>query len=1270
MWRLAHAAAPHAYRVRCTLRATDPWDFARVQEALQRVSERHEILRTDFRTLAGMTLPLQTPGNPQQAFPCLSIEPSSPPECFAHVDGHELSLSLSALCADGPTCLLMVAELVDAYSGKALAGDPLQFCDLAEWQHELLEDDAGEHDLWHGAVPTLSEPASGALPALKRKDGLLFSPAEWTIDLPPQAIENLGGIGAAHDIALSDLLLAAWTLLLWRLGNRTPVAFVADGRGDPDLDSALGPLARALPLLAQPQGFQSFLDLAREVVKSRESVCVIEHYVAPLASDASARFGFAPLAVPKLQDGFSLSRLSVRAEDFLVSLTARLHAEGTVFLAFDYDDSSLNEAAVSRLAEEYSALLISIAADPHAAIEQLNILGLHEREQVLQTFQGKTTSGPGEWQPVHRQVMQKWRYDRATVALQYGDISLTGDALVAQVERLAKHLAQRGVGYESRVGILLPRCIELVVAILAILETGAAYVPLDPNYPADRLNYMLADSNVELVITSSDLKKWHLDAATLQTICLDEDGPPDVHASIPDAGACAGTDVVYLLYTSGSTGRPKGVVIPHSALANHMDWMGRELPLLTSDVVLQKTALSFDASVWEFFAPLLAGARLVLAPPGAERDPQLLIAAIRTHGITIVQMVPTLLRMLLDEPEFSKCTSLRRVCCGGETLSPDLAHRFQVAMPGVELVNLYGPTESTIEVTSHQIQTGESSVSIGRPIDNARIYILDSFGAPLPIGVVGELHIGGAVLAKGYHNQPGLTAERFLTDPFHGYGNARMYRSGDIGAWREDGRLDYFGRGDQQIKLRGFRIEFGEIEAVAEAHTDVLRAAVTVTRDDGDIDQLICCYVLRSGTSLDPASLKTHLQRSLPEYMVPNWCIEISALPTTPAGKLDRLSLSNMRPALSGVSGTPRDPIEMRLVQIWEDVLKVYPIGIDANFFDLGGHSLLAVRLMSEVQREFGANLPLASLFAAQTIALQAGLLRNSDLQQDQILVPIRNTNKSKPPIIFVHPTGGAVLCYSDIARHLGDYPIYGLQDPGLQGEAKYESVEELAQLYIDRIEPLVGDHPYFLAGWSSGGVIAYAMASKLVARGRRVGMLAMIDSTAAEDLVAPPDIQRLLLSIARILAYHGGFELPTISSLSHKRALEDLLSLAKRAGVLPGDAELAQVERLFDVFRRNVEAIGRYRPPSFPRRALLLKATKPIPDALVGAAVQKPSELPAAGWERLCNVVVAEVGADHMSIVTEPHARSVASILLNEANEASRIYELDRQVMFPMLGV
>jgi thioesterase domain-containing protein/acyl carrier protein len=593
-------------------------------------------------------------------------------------------------------------------------------------------------------------------------------------------------------------------------------------------------------------------------------------------------------------------------------------------------------------------------------------------------------------------------------------------------------------------------------------------------------------------------------------------------------------------------------------------------------------------------------------------------------------------------------------------------------MRGAELINLYGPTETTIQVTAEKVQAGEDQVPVGRIIDNVRIYVLDPHGNPCAVGVRGEIHIGGASLAKGYVNQPDLTAERFVPDPFTAAPSARMYCSGDIGAWRADGRLDFFGRADGQVKLRGFRIEFGEIESVAHALPGVINVAVAVTRDpDSEIDQLICCYTQNEAAPVDPQALKQHLARSLPEYMVPNWCVAVEAMPLTPSGKIDRKAVAQTKINVPGAANQqPRDPTELRLESVWENVLNVHPVGIDNNFFDLGGHSLLAVRLVAEVKREFGHDLPLASLFSAPTVALQAELLRQASVQADPVLAPIRNGSNDGCPVFFVHPTGGSVLCYRELARGLGDHPVYGLQDPGLESIAEYDSVEELAALYIKKIAPVVGDKPWCIAGWSSGGVIAYEMANQILAAGKPLGMVAMLDSQAVTGPGSSTDDLRLVRAITRLVSYQSGIEALEKDQVSLDNALDQLLDLARRTGVLPQSAGREQVDRLFNVFRRNVDVIGRYRAPAFHRRVLLFKATRPMHESVRNAAIHTQSDLPSFGWENLCNVVTHHVGADHLSIVSEPAAASVASQLLNEICEADRIHTLDNQVMFMMLGV
>ena len=733
-------------------------------------------------------------------------------------------------------------------------------------------------------------------------------------------------------------------------------------------------------------------------------------------------------------------------------------------------------------------------------------------------------------------------------------------------------------------------------------------------------------------------------------------------------------DLAYLIYTSGSTGQPKAVAVSHAALANHMRWMLRDLPLHEGDAVLQKTAISFDASVWEVFAPLMAGARLVLAAPGVERDPEAMLQTLVDFDITVLQLVPSMLRMLVAQPEFAACPRLRRLCCGGEVLDAELARQVLAALPaGAECINLYGPTEATVQVVFERVNANDETVAIGRPIDNTRIYVLDEYLQIQPIGVRGELYVAGASLAQAYYQRPALTAERFVTDPFWVTGSAheRMYRTGDLAAWRADGRLDCFGRADRQVKLRGYRIELGEIEAIVIAQPEIIMAVVVVDRDAANIDQLLCFYTLKTGARLDAAELKQRLSAALPEYMLPNWLIAIDAFPYMPNGKVDNKALLKLRPSNTATSQAPRDTLEMRLERIWESVLHVAQVGVNSNFFDLGGHSLLAVRLMAEIEKEFGYRLPLTSLFSASSIAAQAELLRNETLQLDPVLIPIRMGKSEYSPIVLVHPTGGSVLCYRDLVSGLTtERPVVALQDPGLVGEADYQSVEELAALYLDKIQPLVKDQRYLLAGWSSGGIIAYEMARQALARGYEIAFLCLIDSQVAPLAEAAPPRDRLLRSISRLIAYKADIACPDLSGLPFEQALQALLNLAREADFVPPHADEKEIARLFKVFEKNVTVIGRYSAGSLPRRTLLMKATQALPDAIREAAVHYSSEDRHLGWDKLCFVKVRDIHGDHMSMMEAPRVNAVIEALDQELKEVERLHGLGRQMLMPMLGL
>nr|WP_276604317.1 amino acid adenylation domain-containing protein [Nannocystis pusilla] len=574
-------------------------------------------------------------------------------------------------------------------------------------------------------------------------------------------------------------------------------------------------------------------------------------------------------------------------------------------------------------------------------------------------------------QCVHQRFEEQAARTPHAVALVFGVRQLTYRELDERANQLAHHLRELGVGPEVRVALCVERSLEMLVGLLAILKAGGAYVPLDPGYPQDRLAFMLADARPAVLLTQARLRD-SLPPHSVETVHLDADAPAWQHLPRTSPAVDVGPDhAIYVIYTSGSTGRPKGVLNTHRGLDNRLRWMQRAYGLTASDAILQKTPLSFDVSGWELWWPLLEGARMVIAAPEGHKDPRYLAALIATAGVTVIHFVPSMLGVFLAATEPRERASLRLVFASGEALPGHLRDAWYAGNRG-ELHNLYGPTEAAIDVTSHACRPEETGpVPIGRPIDNTRTYVLDAAFRPVPVGVEGELYLSGVQLARGYLDRPGLTAERFVPDPFSEPG-ARMYRTGDLARFRDDGAIEFLGRIDHQVKIRGFRIELGEIEAALAAHPSV-RDCVVVAREDATGDKRLVAYVVGD---VAVSELRGSLAASLPDYMVPSAFVFLDALPLSPNGKVDRKALP--APETTRAADTyvaPRTDLERALVAIWEELLAARPIGVNDDFFLLGGHSLLAFRVVSAIQARFGGAPSLAALFRNPTIEALAILL-------------------------------------------------------------------------------------------------------------------------------------------------------------------------------------------------------------------------------------------------------------------------------------------------------
>jgi amino acid adenylation domain-containing protein len=864
--------------------------------------------------------------------------------------------------------------------------------------------------------------------------------------------------------------------------------------------------------------------------------------------------------------GHSNDRLAVQVRD--------VAEDGHYQLDFDFNVECFGPDDRERTVGHYRALLDALLGDPDTAVARAPMLSAAEERWLLHEV--NDTTRDYDDLPLHVRIERQAARTPHAEAVVAEDRSLTYAELNSRANGLARRLRQRGVGPESVVGVLLERSAELVVALLAVLKAGGAYLPLEPGYPTDRLEFMLADSGVRVLLTVDRLAdRLPPHEAAVLTVDLDRpdgDDPGDLGVPV------AGTNLAYVMYTSGSTGRPKAVMITHGGIGNRLLWMQETYRLDRRDRVLQKTPFSFDVSVWEFFWPLMTGACLVMARPGGHLDPAYLVERVVGQGVTVVHFVPSMLRVFLDTPGVTACTCLTRVFASGEALPADLPARFFDLLPA-ELHNLYGPTEAAVDVSSWDCRQGSTAtgVPIGRPVANTQLHVLDPHGNLVPAGIPGELHIGGVQLARGYLGRPELTGRQFVPNPFPPGG--RLYRTGDLARHLPGGEIEFLGRIDNQVKLRGFRIELGEVEAALQAHPEVREACVHPWND-----QLVA-YLVTTGGPLAVPAVRAFLARTLPEHMLPAFVVHLPALPVSPNGKLDRKALPTPERGTVPDFVGPRTRTEETLAGLWAEVLGVERVGIHDDFFELGGHSLLAARLISAVQRRLGVPVPLAALFRAPTVAALGELVddRSGPPDDSVALVPIRQAG-DLPPIFMIHPAGGDVMVYHALAGALpAGHPVIGIQSRLHDGLPEYASIAEMAAHYAAAVRKRQPTGPYFLFGWSMGGVVAVSVAAELEEQGESVAFVGLLDSHLPDG---EPDRDPLLAPAVAIADLVGALpldraELAELRATLRGRPLPDrldaVLAWARERG-LP-TAPLPVLRRQAEFAETHEELLLAHRP-------------------------------------------------------------------------------------------
>jgi amino acid adenylation domain-containing protein len=1032
--------ASTVFNIVVTVRLRGPLDAAVLERGLGEIVRRHEVLRTVFveedgtpRQIPAPAAPVELPTHDLSALPPaarsaelrrsaheqaqLPFDLRRGPLLRASLlrlaeDDHALLLAMHHIATDGWSTRLLVRELGTLYAAfRAGTASPLpepglQYADFAQWQPAWLGGGrmAGQLAYWKerlADLPTLQLPTDRPRPPVQthRSDSVERSLSE-------ELSRALARLGRDENATPFMVLLAAFQLLLGRLAGQDDVVVGSPvaGRERQETEALVGFFVNNLVLRTGLAGEPTFRELVARVRETTLGAYAnqdvpFEHLVEELnpPRDLSrtplfqVMFNLLPAVEGERQSWGDLVAEVTDATNadaeakFDLTLFA---AEGERFrLRFVFNSDLFDATSIERLADGFATLLEAAVADPARPVGRLPIVSPAERQRLVEEWNATDVPVPDDATLADLFAEQVARTPDAP-ALTFEGRTLTYAELDGRANRLAWHLQSLGVGPESRVAVVLERSHDLVVAILGVLRAGGAWVPVEPDYPADRIRWMLDDSAAPVLLTRSELAAA-LPPTEARVVRLDTEAEAiAAYPAEPPPSGVRPENLAYLIYTSGSTGRPKGAMIEHRGVVNRLLWQREAYGIDGSDVFLQKTPIGFDVSVWETFVPLISGAHLVVARPGGHLDPDYLVRTIEEHGVTSVQFVPSVLRLFLDALEPGRCASLRQLFSGGEALPADLRDRFLAAHPAA-LHNLYGPTETSGAVTRWSCERGDvrAAVPIGRPVANTRAYVLDGRGELVPVGVAGELHIGGVQVGRGYLGRPDLTAERFVPDPFSGLAVARLYRTGDRVRWLADGALEYLGRTDDQVKLRGVRIEPGEVESALRGEAEVRDAAVVALDGDGGAveggvaDRLVAYVVL--GAPAVPETLRRRLAATLPAALVPAAIVEVDAIPLNPHGKLDRRALAGMAAATagpriesaSGAGAAPRTPLEELVAGIWQEVLGVERVGVHDGFYDLGGHSLLAMQVTSRLRRALDAEVPLRLLFEAPSVAALAARL-------------------------------------------------------------------------------------------------------------------------------------------------------------------------------------------------------------------------------------------------------------------------------------------------------
>lgn len=1148
IWLLAQLMPDTPVYTECvTIHLPGPLDVEAFEQSFNTILRRHEAWRTSFPMIDGQ--PVQVI-HPYSIVPLPIVDLTNLPEAereakALHLAGedsqrpfdlahgpllrpmlvrlsdtnHRLFLTLHHIIFDGFSLYQIFLPELRAHYDAFVAGRPsplpdlpIQYADFAIWQRERLQGNvlADQLAYWKKQLEDISAkldlPTDRPRPMVPTYYGSMHSFA-----LSKGLTDAVKALGRQESVTLYIVLVAAFKTLLYRYTGQSDnlLGTAISDRNQAETQGLMGFFLNTLVLRTDLSGNPTFRDLLQQVrevtleAHAHQNV-PFEYLVKELQPERNP--GQNPLfqvllslepPLSILPSGWTLTQMDVETNTAKFDLSLELddRPEGLIG-RFEYNADLFEESTIARMAGHWQTLLESIVANPTQRIAELPILREPEQHQMLIAWNDTVANYPKD-QCLHQLFEAQVALTPEAIAALFEDKHLTYHELNSRANQLAHYLQKLGVGPETLVGICTERSLDMVVALLAVLKAGGAYVPLDPAYPKDRLAFTLEDAQVQVLLTKQSLVK-HLPQYISKLISLDTDW--EVIAQEHDENLVSETmqeNLAYVIYTSGSTGRPKGVAIAHRSVVAFVVWAQSVFSSEDLAGVLASTSICFDLSVFELFVTLSSGGTVILA-----ENVLYLPNLAAKEQVTLINTVPSAMTELLRTNSLP--SSIRTVNLAGEPLHSTLVQQIYRQNTVKRVFNLYGPSEDTTYSTYALVENEESEPSIGRPISNTQVYILDAHLQPVPIGVAGELYIGGDGLAVGYLHHPELTAKRFIPNPYKV--GAKLYKTDDLVRYKPDGNIEFLGRIDHQVKLRGFRIELGEIEEVLLLHPEVQEAVVRVW-EDTTRGKYLAAYIVavRDRTPLIK-NLQGFLKEKLPEYMIPSTFILLDALPLTPNGKLDRRALPAPKPDSHAAEETyvaPTRMVHYQLLQIWEELVDARPIGIRDNFFFLGGHSLLAAHLVNRIEQVFGKNIPLTSLFAGPTIEHLANiLLRQEDIAPPSPMIAVQ-VGGSKQPFFFLHGDykGGAFYCFA-LARSLGAaQPFYALEPFKFDGLQIPPSIEAMAAAHNKLLRIVQPEGPYLLGGFCNGGLVAYEMARQLHAEGDTVDLLVLMNPTPIDYL-------------------------------------------------------------------------------------------------------------------------------------------------------------------------